>query len=75
MKKRHLKPSDTARWAEEPNTEGLINSTTRVGPSLYLQRRDNNKSWLMRWAVNRKTRWMGLGSYGDVTQARAEALR
>lgn len=72
--KKSLKPLDTMRLASEPNTEGLLDITVRVAPSLYLQRRGNNQSWLFRWNQGGKTKWMGLGSFDAVRQKVAEDL-
>ena len=41
-----LKPSVLALLAEEPNTEGTHNRIVRAAPNLYMQRRENNYSWL-----------------------------
>lgn len=69
-----LKPSVLALLAEEPNTEGTHNRIVRAAPNLYMQRRENNYSWLMRWDSGGRTYWMGLGRYRDVTQPQVEAM-
>jgi integrase len=74
MSKRRLHPRETAALAWQPNTEGIQDGTFRVGPNLYLQIRNHNRSWLMRWESKGKTTWMGLGAYEDVPQERAEAM-
>ena len=66
MPKHKFKRSVVALMAEEANTEGTHNRIVRVAPNLYLQRRENRSSWLMRWDTDGKTYWMGLGRYGAV---------
>ena len=74
MSKRRLHPRETAALAWQPNTEGTSDGTFRVGPNLYLQIRNHNRSWLMRSESKGKTSWMGLGAYEDVPQERAEEM-
>ncbi len=45
-----------------------------IGEGLYLQiSRSGAKSWVFRYSMNKKTTWMGLGSYSVVTLAEARA--
>jgi integrase len=42
------------------------------GDGLYLQVRDaNRRTWIYRYTLNGKARWMGLGSFADVSLAEA----
>jgi len=74
MSKRKLHPRQTAALAWQTNTEGNSDGTFRIAPNLYLQMRGNNRSWLMRWDVDRRSNWMGLGAYEDVPQDVAEQM-
>ena len=74
MSKHRLHPRQTAALAWEANTEGDSDGTFRIAPNLYLQKRGNNRSWLMRWDVDRRSNWMGLGAYEDVPQDVAESM-
>jgi hypothetical protein len=41
------------------------------GRGLYLQVKNGGRSWLFRFMLNGKERWMGLGPYPDVSLADA----
>ncbi|WP_422369086.1 tyrosine-type recombinase/integrase [Pelagibius sp.] len=41
------------------------------GQGLYLQVKNGGRSWLFRYSINEKARWMGLGAFPDVTLAEA----
>ena len=59
---------DLHRMLYEPNTEGHLDGLRWTGyPGLFVQTRNNNQSWLLRWKVGGKTRVMGLGSCSKVT--------
>lgn len=74
MSKRRLHPRETAALAWQANTEGDHDGTFRIAPSLYLQMRGHNRSWLMRIVSKGKTSWMGLGAYENVPQEQAEEM-
>jgi integrase len=47
-----------------------------VGGSLYLQvSPEGSKSWLYRYQINKRRRWMGLGGYPEVSLSKARDLR
>src|SRR5260370_36464557 len=41
------------------------------GRGLYLQVKNGSRSWLFRFMIHGKGRWMGLGPYPDVSLAQA----
>ena len=47
-----------------------------IGANLYLQvSQEGAKSWLYRYQINKRRRWMGLGGYPEVSLSKARDLR
>ena len=57
--------SQIAALMEEANTEGTHNAMIWVSPNLFLQVRENSKTWQMRWTVGDRIHSMGLGRAFD----------
>jgi hypothetical protein len=57
--------SQIAALVEEANTEGTHNAMIWVSPNLFLQVRENSKTWQMRWTVGDRIHSMGLGRAFD----------
>lgn len=62
----------TAKAVEKKTAAGLFHD----GLGLYLQVSTGGaKSWLLRYALNGKPQWMGLGSYNDLSLEQARTQR